>query len=175
MPKITVLMPVYNAAEYIRETIDSVLSQSFTDFEFLIINDGSTDQSEEIIKSYSDPRIRLINNEKNMRLIATLNKGIELAKGEYIARMDADDICLPTRLEKQYKVMEDNKDIALCGTGIKMMGKKFFQPLVISNSNTIKNVMRAFNVFFHPTVMFRKSILIEQNYRYDPNYLHAED
>jgi glycosyltransferase involved in cell wall biosynthesis len=175
MPKITVLMPVYNAAEYIRETIDSVLSQSFTDFEFLIINDGSTDESEEIIKSYSDPRIRLVNNEKNMRLIATLNRGIELAEGEYIARMDADDICLPTRLEKQFKVMEANKDIALCGTGIKMMGKKFFQPLVISNPNTIRNVMRAFNVFFHPTVMFRTSILIENDYRYDPNYLHAED
>lgn len=175
MPEITVLMPVYNASEYIRETIDSVLSQTFKDFEFLIINDGSTDNSEEIIKSYSDSRIRLVNNEKNMRLIATLNKGIELAKGKYIARMDADDICLPTRLEKQYKVMEEDPAIALCGTGIKMMGKKFFQPIVLSNPKTIRNVMRAFNVFFHPTVMFRKSVLIENGYRYNPDYIHAED
>ncbi|MFJ7729605.1 glycosyltransferase family 2 protein [Neobacillus sp. NPDC097160] len=175
MPEITVLMPVYNASEYIRETIDSVLNQTFKDFEFLIINDGSTDNSEEIIKTYSDPRIRLVNNEKNMRLIATLNRGIDLAEGKYIARMDADDICLPTRLEKQYKVMEENPDIALCGTGIKMMGKKFFQPLVMTDPKQIRNVMRVFNVFFHPTIMFRKNILIENEYRYDPRYLHAED
>jgi glycosyltransferase involved in cell wall biosynthesis len=175
MPKITVLMPVYNASEYLQETMDSVLNQTFTDFEFLIINDGSTDNSEEIIKSYSDPRIRLVNNEQNMKLIATLNKGIELAEGKYIARMDADDICLPTRLEKQYRLMEENPDIALCGTGIKMMGKKFFQPIVITEPEIIKNVMRAFNVFFHPTVMFRRSVLIEHNYRYNPEYLHAED
>lgn len=175
MPEITVLMPVYNAAEYIRETINSVLNQTFTDFEFLIINDGSTDESESIIKSYSDPRIRLVNNEQNMKLIATLNKGIELAQGKYIARMDADDICLPTRLEKQYQAMEANPDVALCGTGIKMMGKKFFQPVVIKEPEVIRNVMRAYNVFFHPTVMFRRSILMEEGYRYNPNYLHAED
>jgi glycosyltransferase involved in cell wall biosynthesis len=175
MPEITVLMPVYNASEYVRKTIDSILNQTFTDFEFLIINDGSSDDSEEIIKSYSDPRIRLVNNEKNLKLIATLNRGINLAQGKYIARMDADDICLPTRLEKQYKVMEEDPEIALCGTGIKMMGKKFFQPIVITDPERIRNVMRAFNIFFHPTVMFRKSVLIENNFRYNPDYLHAED
>lgn len=168
-------MPVYNASEYIRETIDSVLNQTFTEFEFLIINDGSTDNSEEIIKSYSDPRIRLVNNESNIKLIATLNKGIELSKGKYIARMDADDICLPTRLEKQYELMEENTDIALCGTGIRIMGKKLFQPIAINNPERIRNAMRAFNVFFHPTIMFRKNVLIENNYRYNPNYIHAED
>jgi len=93
-PKVTVLMPVYNGEQYLREAIESILTQSFTDFEFLIINDGSTDSSVEIIESYDDPRIRLIHNEANLKLVATLNKGVDLARGEYIARMDCDDISL---------------------------------------------------------------------------------
>ena len=94
-PKVTVFMPVYNGEKYLREAIDSILNQTFTDFEFLIINDGSTDSSVEIINSYDDSRIRLIHNEKNLKLVATLNKGLDLARGKYIARMDCDDISLP--------------------------------------------------------------------------------
>ncbi len=95
MPKITVLMPVYNGEKYLRESVDSILNQTFTDFELLIINDGSTDSSMEILNSYSDSRIRIVTNEVNLRLIKTLNKGIDLATGEYIARMDCDDIADP--------------------------------------------------------------------------------
>src|SRR5215472_9201923 len=99
-------MPVYNGEKHLREAIDSILSQTFRDFEFLIINDGSTDGSVEIIASYRDPRILLVHNEKNLGLIATLNRGMDLARGEYITRMDCDDISLPRRLEKQVAFME---------------------------------------------------------------------
>ena len=108
LPLITVLMPVYNGEKYLQQAIESILKQTFTDFEFLIINDGSTDNSENIILSYDDSRIRYIKNEENLRLIRTLNKGIELAKGKYIARMDCDDISLPYRFEKQLKEFQNN-------------------------------------------------------------------
>src|SRR5687767_7542953 len=97
-PLISVLLPVYNAEKYLRESIDSILKQTYSNFEFLILNDGSTDGSEEIIKSYSDPRIRYSKHE-NCGLAATLNKGIEQAKGEIIARQDQDDISLPERFQ----------------------------------------------------------------------------
>ncbi|MBA3284207.1 MAG: glycosyltransferase family 2 protein, partial [Nitrosopumilus sp.] len=102
MPKVTVLMPVYNASAYLHDAIQSILNQTFQDFEFLIIDDGSSDNSEIIIKGYKDKRIRFIKNEQNIGISATLNKGIELASCELIARMDADDVSYPKRLEKQY-------------------------------------------------------------------------
>ena len=92
-------MPAYNAARFLRVAIDSILCQTFTDFELIIINDGSTDNTEEIIRSYTDPRIVYIKNEINLKLIKTLNKGIDAAKGEFIARMDSDDQARPTLFE----------------------------------------------------------------------------
>src|SRR5690242_1454586 len=110
---LTVLMPVYNAERFLREAIDSILAQSLQQFEFLIIDDGSTDSSVDIIRSYTDSRIRFIQNERNLGISATLNKGIELSKTELIARMDADDISYPTRLEKQYQYFLTHPDCAL--------------------------------------------------------------
>ncbi len=126
-PKVTVLMPVYNAEKYLKTAIESILKQTFSDFELLIINDGSTDGSEEIIRSFNDKRIRLFNNEQNLGIIKTLNKGLNLAKGEYIIRMDADDISLPDRLELQVKYMEENPGIGISGTQARIFGdtKKF--------------------------------------------------
>ncbi|HKQ33129.1 MAG TPA: glycosyltransferase family A protein, partial [Thermodesulfobacteriota bacterium] len=115
-PKVTVLMTVYNGEKFLNEAIDGILNQTFRDFEFLIINDGSTDGSREIIKSYKDPRINLVDNESNIGLTASLNRGLSLAGGEYIARQDADDISLPERLEKQISILERNPDIALLGS-----------------------------------------------------------
>lgn len=175
MPEITVLMPVYNASEYLKEAIDSILNQTFTDFELLIINDGSTDNSIEIINSYTDPRIRLVNNERNLKLITTLNKGLALAKGKYIARMDSDDISQPRRLELQYKIMEENENIAICGTGLRRMGKPLSIPAMITSPKDVRNSLRVFDCLFHPTIMMRKSILEENHFSYDLNYLHAED
>jgi len=105
-PVISVLMPVFNAEKDLRQAIDSILNQSFTDFEFLIINDGSTDDSVNIIRSFTDPRIRLIQNPQNLGLVPTLNRGLAEACGKYIARMDADDISEPERFASQIVLLE---------------------------------------------------------------------
>jgi len=106
-PKISVIMSVYNGEKYLGEAIDSVLGQTFTDFDFIIVNDGSTDGSPGIIQSYRDERIRVINNEKNIGLTKSLNKAIKESGGEYIARQDADDISLPERFEEQVWFLEE--------------------------------------------------------------------
>src|SRR5574344_639787 len=112
MPKISVVMPVYNTDEtFLRESIESILNQSFKDFEFIIINDGSTNNAEDVILSYKDERIRYYKNDINLKLIKTLNRGLLLAEGEYIARMDSDDISLPTRFQTQVEFLGKNPNI----------------------------------------------------------------
>jgi len=122
-PKVTVLMSVYNGEKYLKEAIDSILDQTFTNFEFLIINDGSTDSTSEILKEYKDPRIKIIDNKKNIGLTKSLNKGLKLAKGKYIARMDADDFSKPNRLEEQLEFMEKNQKYAVVGSFVEIIDK----------------------------------------------------
>ena len=122
-PKVAVLMSVYNGEKYLREAINSILSQTFNDFEFLIINDGSTDGTADILKSYTDSRIKIINNEKNIGLTKSLNKGLKIAKGEYIARQDADDISMPERLKEEVAFLEIHKDYAVVGTFVKILNE----------------------------------------------------
>ncbi|MDR0232182.1 MAG: glycosyltransferase [Dysgonamonadaceae bacterium] len=175
-PVITVLAPAYNAEEYISEAIKSVLNQTFTDFELLIINDGSTDKTEEIILSFEDKRIRYIKNETNLKLIATLNKGIDLARGKYIARMDADDICLPNRFEKQIDFLEKHSDYALCGSWaylIDSKGKKTGRIKYIDKSKLLKISLLFSCPIVHPSTMLRTDIL--QQFKYNPKALHTED
>ena len=176
---ITVLMPVYNAEEFLKDTMDSILNQTYKDFEFLIINDGSSDSSVKIIESYGDDRIRLVHNEENMGLIKTLNKGIELARGKYIARMDADDIAELNRLEVQVEYMEKNENIALVGSnGTMFLSKK---PMVKKPTNfptdyeEIRCKLLFESTFMHPAVMMRKEILIANHYRYRMEYKATED
>lgn len=175
IPKISVIMPVYNGEKYLKEAIDSILKQTFSDFELLLINDGSTDSTEAIIKSYDDVRMIYIKNEKNLGLIKTLNKGLDLAKGEFIARMDQDDIALPTRFEKQINIFHKNPDIGVCGTWFTCFGEgikeKTLQHPV--NSESIKINLLGRSSLGHPTVMLRKSAM--ENLRYDENYQSAED
>ncbi len=114
-PKITVLLSVFNDEKYIGKAIDSILEQTFTDFELLIIDDCSTDKTRDIISGYKDPRIRLIKTEKNIGITRSLNKGLKLAGGKYIARTDSDDISCPERLEKQLSFLENNKSYAMVG------------------------------------------------------------
>ena len=122
-PLITVLMPVFNAEKFLNIAINSVLDQTFSSFEFLIIDDGSTDNSVQIIRSYSDDRIRLIQNKTNEGISASLNKGVLLSTTELIARMDADDICYPERLEKQYNFFLNNTDCTLLSTSVREISK----------------------------------------------------
>ena len=175
-PLISVLMPVYNGEAYLREAIDSILGQTFTDFEFLIINDGSTDGTKDIILSYTDPRIRYIENEQNLKLIATLNKGIDLCQGKYIARMDADDVSVPERLQKQVEYMEANVTVGILGTGFTSYGSSSKETCFYPSSHDEIATMLVYQTTFsHPTVMIRTSVLRQHNVRFDPEFLHAED
>src|SRR5437868_7347070 len=119
-PLVSVIMTVYNAQEYLNMAVDSILNQTYKNLEFIIINDGSTDNSGHIIEAYNDPRIKYI-PQKNQGLAAALNKGIGLAKGKYIARMDHDDISYQMRLEKQVEFMEDNREVAMAGTSFDLI------------------------------------------------------
>lgn len=162
-------MSVYNGAKYLPEAIESILGQSFADFEFIIINDGSFDESLKIIKSYEDQRIVVINNEFNLGLIKCLNKGIEIAKGEFIARMDADDVSLPGRLEKQVHFLDQNPDISFCGS---QTTNNESYPLT---HDCIRVTAMAYNPFAHPTMIWRKADFIMNNLYYNELYPHAED
>jgi len=174
-PRISVLMPAYNAYEYIGVAIESILNQTFTDFEFIIINDGSTDKTAQIIGEYAkrDKRIKLVNNSKNKGLIGVLNEGLDLAHGEYIARMDSDDISLPTRFEKQIKYMDGHQQCGVLGTWFQCFGNSTD---IVCHPKRIKllNIL-AGQFVGHPTVMLRKSVIDKYDFRYDMNYKHAED
>ena len=174
-PLVTVLMPVFNAAQFLHQAIESILQQTFTDFEFIIINDGSTDNSEQIILSFNDPRIRYIKNETNLKLIATLNKGFALAAGKYIARMDADDISLQNRLERQVQYMEANTDVVMAGSWFESIGEVSKMVKYESDINLIRFKLLYQTQFCHPTVIIRKSVLQQLDILFDPVYLHAED
>ena len=128
-PAVSVCMPVYNAARYLTECIDSILAQTFTDFELLIVDDGSTDNSRDIVRSYHDKRIRLIENRHDY--IGSLNKLLDEAKGKYIARMDADDVMMPYRLAAQFGYMEKHIEVGVLGGGFQQIGQLHskFKPL----------------------------------------------
>lgn len=176
MPKVSVIMPVYNTPEnYLREAIESILKQTYSDFEFIIINDGSTNNAESVILSYGDSRIVYVKNEQNLKLIKTLNKAFELAKGEYIIRMDADDISVKNRIEKSVEYMDNNRNIAAAGTyAIGTPNKLRFMPP--KKNEDIKPFLRyVMNCMIHPSMIIRTCILRENNLLYDENYLHNED
>jgi glycosyltransferase involved in cell wall biosynthesis len=175
LPMITVLMPVYNGERHLAEAIDSILAQNYRDFEFIIINDGSTDGSESIILSYSDPRIRYVKNETNIRLIATLNKGLDLARGKYIARMDADDISLPKRFSEQLAFLEQNPDVGVVGTWFNSFGSVDSIVKYPTNDSDIKYMALYQCPFCHPSVMLRASTIRDNALRYSMDYPHAED
>lgn len=172
---VTILLPVFNAEKHLRESIDSILNQTYSFLEILIINDGSNDQSEDIIQSYSDPRIRYIKNNENKGLIETLNIGFSLATGKYIARMDADDIAMPLRIEKQVRFMEENSQIGIVGTSYTIFGDKNETVHYPEKQDDIKLACLFYNPFCHPSVMIRKDIIDTNNLLFRKEYLHAEE
>jgi glycosyltransferase involved in cell wall biosynthesis len=174
-PKVSVLMPVYQGEKYLREAIESILAQTFTDFEFIIVEDGSTDRSAGIVQSYSDPRINLIRNDSNLGLIASLNKGLDTVSGEYIARMDQDDISLPERLAKQLAFMEEHPDIAASGTWARDINDKG-QIIAVRQVPIGRQMEIDFwrpSPLIHPATIIRAAHL--GNMRYDAKALHDED
>ena len=176
--KISVIMSVYNGEEYLAEAIDSVLGQSFKDFELIVINDCSTDKTSEILKQYeeAETRVKVHTNEVNLRLPSSLNKAISLAQGKYIARMDADDICLPDRLEKQYAFMEAHPDVAL--SSCRFMTLK--NGVIASggcggktNHESIKALLLVTNPILHPGIIAKAEVIRELGY--DKTFTCTED
>ena len=177
VPEVSVLMSVYNGGEFLESSIDSILSQSFGNFEFIIINDASSDKSLEIIKSFDDPRIVVVENKENLGLILSLNKGLGIAKGKYIARQDADDISYPTRLESEVKHLKENEKVGLLGTSISLVdgnGSEIAKWANPQSSNA--NIWLLFfnTCVYHPTSMYHRDLALSIG-GYSVDYKYAED
>ena len=174
-PRVTVLMSVYNGAAFLNEAVESILSQTFSDFEFLIIDDGSIDSSVEIIRSYHDPRIRLVKNTANIGMAASLNRGLALANGEYVARMDQDDISLPQRLACQVDFLDSRQEVGAIGSAIEVFGDKNEVIRFPTDPDRIKCELFFMNVIAHPTVMMRRIMFISHGLQYNPVFEKTED
>jgi len=175
--KITVLMSVYNGERYLSEAIDSILGQTLKNFEFLIINDGSADRTSEILQRYVDPRIVVIDNKVNIGLTKALNKGLQIAQGEYIARQDADDISLPRRLEIQAEFLDKNPDCALVGCAyyqINENGELGSIIKVLSKDSDIREGLKKQNWFGHGCISMRRDA-VQAVGGYDEKYKFSQD
>lgn len=174
-PPISVIMSVYNSERYLDISIESILSQTFKEFEFIIINDGSNDNSLKIIKKYQkkDTRIKIINNNKNIGLTKSLNKGLRIAKGKYIARMDADDISATNRLKKEYHFLEFHQNYFLCASYrylIDENNSRLYDYSVNLDDYNLPKLMLKSNFLAHSSIMFRKGIIYREKFVYAQDY-----
>jgi len=177
-PKVSVIMPFYNCEKYLDKAISSILNQTFQDFEFIIINDASSDRSDEIVKKYlTDKKIVYIKNRERKGIVYNLNKGIEIAKADIIARMDGDDISEPQRLEVQYQFLQRNPNIPLVGCFAKLINEKGeicgrkIKPIT---HKEIKKDILIYSPFIHPTIMIRKDVFKKVGF-YRESYIWCED
>lgn len=178
MPKVSIVMSVYNGLPYLPQAIDSILSQTLTDFEFIIVNDCSTDGSAQVIEQYNDPRIRLITLPQNSGQTAALNHALRLARAPFIARQDADDRSKPQRLEKQVAFLEANPDHLMCGTAADLIDHRDRISSVSQHPTSDAAVRAAFaehvNCFYHGSVMFRRQVLEQVGY-YREGFRNSQD
>lgn len=173
-PEISVILPFYNAEQYIYDSVKCIINQTFDNLELILINDGSNDSSGDIAQSISDRRIRYFENKNNQGLIKTLNKGLHFAEGKFIARMDADDLCYINRFEKQIEYFKYNPDIDILGTGQYIIGTDRTYIHKLSNEeNRIQLFLQP--IVGHSSVMLKKEALYKNNLYYDKNALYAED
>ncbi|MBX7093199.1 MAG: glycosyltransferase [Flavobacteriales bacterium] len=168
-------MPVYNCEPYLKEAIDSILNQTYADFDFLIINDASTDKSEDIILSYSDPRIIYLKNETNLRLVGTLNRGLDCISTPYMVRMDGDDISTPDRLAKLLDFMESHPEIGVCGSFIETFGNDNSIWKYNETDEMIRPCIFYKSMVGHASAIFRMSVLNHHQIRYSERHIHMED
>lgn len=171
-PLVTVVMATYNGEQFLAEAIESVLDQTYSNFEFIIVDDGSTDGTSKIITDFEDDRIIYMRKEKNSGIAYSLNLGISNAKGKYIARMDDDDVCFSNRFAEQVAILEKHDDIILCATNV-ILDKDPINILKEEEHEAIKMQLLFANAIVHPTVMIRKSILLHDTY--NPNMVPSED
>lgn len=177
-PAVSVIMPVYNAAAHLAEALDSLLAQTFADFELIALDDGSTDATGALLAAYAarEPRLRVVHGPSNCGVVAQLNQAIDLARGRYIARMDGDDICLPGRLARQVALLDTRPQVAVCGSWVQIFGDA---PTHIrrypADDAAIRCELLFRNVLAHPATMLRGELLRRHNLRYDRDFAHAED
>ncbi len=174
---VSVIIPVYNAEEYVRDAVESICRQTYPNLEIIIIDDGSTDKSLEILRSIQDPRIKLVSRE-NKGLIATLNEGVTLSSGQYIARMDADDICYPERIFEQIEFYNKNPSIGVLFTGIECIDSKgnVFKKNFKSRYHKVDPTELLFGCpVCHPTAIFNMKALAKEDIVYDSNFKNTED
>lgn len=176
-PTISVVMAVHNGARYLREAVASILNQTFRDYELIIINDGSTDESPEIIRSFADPRIMLIEREHH-GLTRSLNEGLRTARGTFIARMDGDDLSLPKRFEQQLAFLNAHPNVGILGIARQLIdhrGRLLSSPPAAATPMKVRWSSLSKCPFAHPTVMMRRSLLTTYNLAYDENFQEAQD
>ncbi|RUX43092.1 glycosyltransferase, partial [Mesorhizobium sp. M4A.F.Ca.ET.050.02.1.1] len=178
-PLVSVLLPVYNAGPYIAAAIGSILRQDYDRLEVIAIDDGSSDNSLEILERHrkADSRVRLFSRE-NRGLVATLNEGLQLARGELVARMDADDFAYPWRLSRQVALFAERPELGFCGAGIDMLqhGRIKSGSLdPVFKVGRIPILSQFFTIFMHPTVVYNRQVIGDDSLHYDPQYRHAED
>jgi glycosyltransferase involved in cell wall biosynthesis len=176
-PKVSIIMGAYNTEAYMRKAIQSILKQTYENFEFIIIDDCCTDGTMAIVQEYKDPRIIIVRNEKNIGLTKSLNIGLAKAKGEYIARMDADDIAMPDRIEEQVQFLQTHPDIGVVGTWADIIDPKdnvIGEIKYATDDATIRKNMVARNQFIHPSTMYRR-IAIEATGPYSEEFKTAQD
>ena len=175
MPFVSILMPVYNTAPYLKEAVDSILLQSFADFELIVLNDCSPDNAEEILDAYDDPRIVRYNGEKNVGLSNVLNLGVDMARGKYIARMDSDDLSQPRRLEVQVNFLEIHPDIDLVSVGMQLFGARDEVWVRERNPDKVKVNALLFSPVLHASSVWRKESLEKHSLRFRQEMVPAED
>mgnify|MGYP005989898629 CR=1 FL=1 len=179
LPLISIILASYNAEKYIEEAIDSIINQTYDNLEIIIVDDCSTDDTWKILEKYAnnDNRIRLYRNKENSKLPFSLNFAINKANGKYLARMDADDISLPTRIEEQVRFMETNEDIGICGTAVELFGENVKKHILShpKEHHEMKTRLLFSVCFNHPTVMIRKNLLIDNNLTYNLEYVNSQD
>lgn len=171
-PRVTILMGVYNGQETIKAAVGSLLSQSFTDIEVLVVNDGSTDKTGQLLEEIRDPRVIILTNAENIGLTRSLNRGLHIATGEFIARLDADDIAYPERIEKQLAWMESNPQAGVCGTYAEVQGEVWGSR--VSSDECLIDWLLVDNIFVHSSVMMRRQLILDAG-GYNENYEYAQD
>jgi hypothetical protein len=171
-------MAVYNGEPHVKEAIESILTQTFTDFEFVIVNDGSTDRTRELISSFRDPRIHVIENAQNQGLTKSLNRGFTVTQGDYVARQDADDISEPERLAKQVDYMERHQEVALLGCWYRKIdefGHIVGERQLPCDTDLLRWCLLFYCPFVHSAIMLRKSLVAEQIGLYDESFIYSQD
>ncbi|WP_223549304.1 glycosyltransferase family 2 protein [Aestuariivivens sp. NBU2969] len=173
-PLVSVIMPVYNCELYVKEAVESILYQTYENFELIILDDASTDNTVKIVSEIKDSRIKFIKKNINTGYTTSLNLGVELAKGKYIARMDGDDVSLPERFEKQVAFLEEQSDVVVCGAWYISIGTGVIKPYPEMHEANKLRLLEG-TCFAHPTIMLRKSVLVENQLKYDVFSEPAED